>query len=161
MYLWAANRTKTAKSKAFTYYWNHAEPGPDEKRYGAFHTSEVPCVFNTLDKSSRPWPAKDHKIAETLGAHWANFAANRDQWEGLGLVALLRSCRHHGTGKQFGPIPIADQQKVELFTQYFTRQQHALRNKAGGSGLPPRRSPFGRRKIRIIRPLRTFLAASM
>jgi hypothetical protein len=25
-------------------------------------------------------------------------------------------------GNRFGPIPIADKQKTELFTQYFTRQ---------------------------------------
>jgi hypothetical protein len=29
MLLWAEHRGKTAKNKAFTYYWVHAQPGPD------------------------------------------------------------------------------------------------------------------------------------
>ena len=125
MYLWAVNRAKTAKTKAFTYYWNHAEPGPDEKRYGAFHTSEVPYVFNTLDKSRRPWTADDHKIAETLGSYWHNFAANGDP-NGKGLAswpAFRREAEQTmELGNSFGPIPVADREKIELFTQYFARQ---------------------------------------
>jgi para-nitrobenzyl esterase len=125
MYLWAVNRGKTAKTRAFTYYWNHAEPGPDEKRYGAFHTSEVPYVFNTLDKSSRPWTAEDHKIAETIGAYWANFAANGDP-NGKSLVSWpsfqAETAQTMELGNRFGQIPIADKQKIELFTQYLTRQ---------------------------------------
>ncbi len=125
MYLWAVNRAKTAKTKAFTYYWNHAEPGPDEKRYGAFHTSEVPYVFNTLDKSSRPWTTNDHKIAETLGFYWQNFAANGDP-NGKGLTAWPAFQAEHAQtmelGNKFGEIPVADKEKVELFTRYFARQ---------------------------------------
>jgi para-nitrobenzyl esterase len=128
MYLWAVNRAKTAKTKAFTYYWTHAEPGPDEKRYGAFHTSEVPYLFNTLDKSSRPWTAEDHKIAETLGSYWANFAANGDP-NGKGLASWPAFQAEHAQtmelGNRFGAIPIADQPKIDFFTQYFSRQARA------------------------------------
>jgi len=54
MYLWVLNRAKTAKTKAYTYYWitrflDHSD------KYGAFHTSEVPYVFNSLVKSDRPF----------------------------------------------------------------------------------------------------------
>ena len=125
MYLWALNRAKTAKTKAFTYYWNHAEPGPDEKRYGAFHTSEVPYVFNTLNKSSRPWTAEDHQIAETLGAYWANFAASGDP-NGKGLATWPavegEPAQTMELGNKFGPMPIADKSKIELFTQFFKKQ---------------------------------------
>jgi len=54
MDLWAARRARTSKAKPFTYYWIHAEPGPDQQRYGAFHTPEVPYVFDTLHQSKRP-----------------------------------------------------------------------------------------------------------
>jgi carboxylesterase type B len=125
MYLWALNRAKTAKTKAFTYYWNHAEPGPDEKRYGAFHTSEVPYVFNTLNKSSRPWTAEDHQIAETLGAYWANFAASGDP-NGKGLATWPavegEPAQTMELGSRFGPMPVADKPKIELFTQFFKKQ---------------------------------------
>ena len=35
-WLWARNRAKTAKTNAYTYFWDHALPGPDAALYGAF-----------------------------------------------------------------------------------------------------------------------------
>ena len=130
MYLWAASRAKTAKTKAFTYYWTHAEPGPDEKRYGAFHTSEVPYVFNTLSKSSRPWTAADRKIAETLGAYWANFAATGDpNGKGLPLwpAFTVTVPQTMELGEKFGTHSVADTAKIDLFTQYFSRSAATAR----------------------------------
>ena len=40
MHLWARHRAGTARSKVFTYFWDHALPAPDVETYGAFHTSE-------------------------------------------------------------------------------------------------------------------------
>ena len=53
MYLWAKERAKTARTNAFIYLWDHALPGPDAERFGAFHTGEVPYVMNTLYMSDR------------------------------------------------------------------------------------------------------------
>ena len=55
MFLWAKQRARTARTRAFTYLWDHAIPGPDATRYGAFHTSEVPYYMNTLSMSDRPF----------------------------------------------------------------------------------------------------------
>jgi carboxylesterase type B len=38
-YLWAVERNKTAGTRVWTYFWDHALPGPDADKYGAFHTS--------------------------------------------------------------------------------------------------------------------------
>jgi para-nitrobenzyl esterase len=78
MYLWATNRGRTAKTPAFTYFWTHPLPGPDVDQYGAFHTSEVPYVLNTLSQSDRPFTDADRKIADTLSSYWANFATSGD-----------------------------------------------------------------------------------
>jgi para-nitrobenzyl esterase len=82
-------------------------------------------VFNTLDKSSRPWTTNDHKIAETLGSYWQNFAANGDP-NGKGLTAWPAFQAEHAQsmelGNKFGEIPVADKEKIELFTRYFARQ---------------------------------------
>ena len=40
-------------------------PRPDVAQYGAFHTSEVPYVLNTLEQSDRPFTDVDRKIADT------------------------------------------------------------------------------------------------
>ena len=66
--MWAITRSKTAKTKVFTYFWNHPLPGPDVAQYGAFHTSEVPYVLNTLEQSDRPFTDVDRKVADLLSS---------------------------------------------------------------------------------------------
>ena len=130
MHLWAANRAKTAKSKVFTYYWTHAEPGPDSAQFGAFHTSEVPYVFNTLDKSDRGWTAEDRKIAQTIGSYWINFMTSGDP-NGKGLAQWpafnQKSAITMELGDQFKARPVADKAKVELFGRYLLRPADAAR----------------------------------
>jgi para-nitrobenzyl esterase len=81
---WAVSRSKTAKTPVYVYFYNHVLPGPDSGQYGAFHTSEVPYVLNSLAESGRPFTAEDRKVAETLSSYWANFAAGGDP-NGKGL----------------------------------------------------------------------------
>jgi len=110
LYLWALDRGKTSKTDAFTYFWTHTLPGPDADQYGAFHTSEVPYVLNTLSMSSRPFTAKDHQIAATLSSFWANFAATGNP-NGKGLAAWPAVTKDASqtmeVGDDFRPIPLA------------------------------------------------------
>ncbi len=124
MHLWAADRARTAKTKAFTYYWTRAEPGPDSERFGAFHTSEVPYVFNTLDKSDRGWTNGDRKIAQMIGSYWINFMTSGDpngpgvpQWPAFDAA----SARTMELGDRFGVRPLPDQAKIDFFTGYLLR----------------------------------------
>ena len=73
MYLWARHRARTARTPAYTYFWDHVLPGPDAEKYGAFHTSEVPYVMNTLAMSRRPFTTADRDIADRMSSYWANF----------------------------------------------------------------------------------------
>jgi para-nitrobenzyl esterase len=125
MYLWAMNRAKTAKAKAFTYYWNHTLPGPDAATYQAFHTSEVPYALNTLYMSDRPFTDSDHKIAELMSSYWANFATAGDP-NGKGLPHWPAVSEKPDITMQIGdgtsPIPIADSPAaIEFWIQYFAR----------------------------------------
>lgn len=130
MHLWAADRAKTAKTKAFTYYWTHAEPGPDSERFGSFHTSEVPYVFNTLDKSDRGWTNGDRKIAQMIGTYWVNFMTSGDP-NGRGVPPWpafdATSARTMELGDRFGPRPLPDKAKVEFFTDYLLRPSSTAR----------------------------------
>ena len=78
IYLWAMNRARTAKTKAFTYFWDHPLPGPEVDKMRAFHTSEVPYVMNALGMSDRPFTDQDRRIADTLASCWANFIKTGD-----------------------------------------------------------------------------------
>jgi para-nitrobenzyl esterase len=78
MYLWTQQRATTAKTPAYTYFWTHTLPGPDAGQYGAFHTSEVPYLLNTLSMSPRPFTALDHRIADLFSTYIVNFATSGD-----------------------------------------------------------------------------------
>ena len=108
--LWATLRAKSARSKTFTYFWDHTLPGPDAAQYGAFHTSEVPYVMNALAQSDRPFTADDRRIADTMASYWANFAASGDP-NGKGLPHWPpvdeQADRTMNVGDAFAPIPLA------------------------------------------------------
>jgi para-nitrobenzyl esterase len=125
MYLWVLNRAKTAKTKAYTYYWDHTLPGPDADKYGAFHTSEVPYVFNSLAKSNRPFTDADRHIAEMMSSYWANFAATGNP-NGKGLPHWPSVSEKPGMTMEVGdtntPIKVAgDKAKEEFFTEFFSQ----------------------------------------
>jgi para-nitrobenzyl esterase len=126
LYLWAQDRAKTAKTSAFTYFWTHTLPGPDADQYGAFHTSEVPYVLNTLSMSSRPFTARDHQIAATLSSYWANFAATGNP-NGNDLAAWPAVTKDAPqtmeVGDDFRPIPLAaTPARIEFFLKVLSRR---------------------------------------
>jgi len=125
MYLWAVNRGKTAKTKAYTYFWDHTMPGPDADQYGAFHTSEVPYVMNTLYMSNRPFAEADHKIADMMSNYWVNFIRSGDP-NGKGLAHWPAVSEQPGTTMEVGdktaPIPVAGSPaKLAFFEKFFGR----------------------------------------
>nr|WP_199077526.1 carboxylesterase family protein [Pedobacter sp. ASV19] len=81
-YLWAVGYSKMAH--AYTYYFNHPIPWPEFPQYGAFHSSEIPYVFNNLNKLMRPWTPADRQISEMMSSYWVNFV-NKGDPNGPGL----------------------------------------------------------------------------
>jgi carboxylesterase type B len=125
MYLWGMARGKTAKTKAYTYFWNHALPGPDAGIYGAFHTSEVPYVLNTLYMSERPFTPVDRQIADQVSNYWVNFATSGDP-NGKGLPNWPAISDKPDTTMQIGDnpgvIPLAgDATKIEFWKQFYLK----------------------------------------
>ncbi len=77
-WLWLAHRASTAKTDGYIYYFDRAIPWPQYPEFGAFHTGEVPYVFNNLKKLDRPWTAVDTMVAETMSSYWVNFVKTGD-----------------------------------------------------------------------------------
>jgi para-nitrobenzyl esterase len=113
-------RAKTSHTPAYGYYFDHAIPWPDKPQYGAFHTSEVPYVFGTLDKLQRPWTEADRKLSATMMSYWANFAATGDP-NGTGVPAWPAFSATQPTllhiGDRIEPMAPLPAQRMELYTQ--------------------------------------------
>jgi para-nitrobenzyl esterase len=124
MFLWAGKRIRAGKTPVYTYYWDHAEPGPDSQRYAAFHTSEVPYVLHSLAKSGRPWTAADRKIEEMMSSFWANFARTGDP-NGRGLPTWAPVQRASRTtmelGDKNGPKALPEAAKFDFFARFFAK----------------------------------------
>jgi para-nitrobenzyl esterase len=82
----AGARAATAKTPAFLYYFDRAIPWPEHPEYGAFHTGEVPYVFDNLALLNRPWTAVDRHVADVMSSYWVRFATTGNP-NGPGLPA--------------------------------------------------------------------------
>ncbi|MBN1464668.1 carboxylesterase family protein [candidate division KSB1 bacterium] len=109
-YLWLAYRAKTSKTDGYGYYFDRAIPWPEYPQFGAFHTGEVPYVFNNLKMLARPWTRVDTLVAEQMSSYWVNFVKNGDpNGPGLPLWAPYDSTRHEvmRLGEKMAMMPIA------------------------------------------------------
>jgi carboxylesterase type B len=124
-YLWAIEREKTARTKEWTYFWDHALPGPDADKYGAFHTSEVPYVLGALAMSDRPFTPDDRRIADWMSSFWANFIAKGDP-NGEGLARWPAVSEKPGFTMELGDktaaMPVAGSDaKLKFWEKYYSR----------------------------------------
>lgn len=103
--LWSQRRTKAAGQRVFIYLYDHPYPAtPDGKRFGAFHTSEVPYVMGVLDAKSRAFDARDRAVSAAMQAHWLAFIRTGDPsvagraWTPAGAIPVVM-----GLGDTVGP----------------------------------------------------------
>ncbi|NIJ35920.1 para-nitrobenzyl esterase [Sphingopyxis panaciterrae] len=72
---WAADH----HAPLFAYYFTHPEPGPGSAMFGAFHSAEIPYVFDSLHASpGRPFTDVDREIARRMSGYWVNFVKRGD-----------------------------------------------------------------------------------
>ncbi len=70
----ARRRATHARAPLRIYYFARALPWPEHPQFGAFHSSEVPYVFDNLKAAGHPETAIDEHIAAVLSSYWVNFA---------------------------------------------------------------------------------------
>ena len=91
IYAWALRRGDAPA--VYAYQWTHIEPGPLSERWRAFHSSEIPYVFQTFGASpERQFTAADRALARRISTYWLNFVRTGDpngaglpRWPRLGL----------------------------------------------------------------------------
>ncbi|WP_417484722.1 carboxylesterase/lipase family protein [Maricaulis salignorans] len=85
MYGWTAERLVRKQTElgqpSYLYFNDHGYPAADGMGLHAFHASELPYMFDNLDRLSPQWPAPPHTEAERALAsamidYWSSFARN-------------------------------------------------------------------------------------
>jgi para-nitrobenzyl esterase len=126
-WLWALERSKTEKSPVFMYLFRHVEPGADSARYRAFHSSEIPYVFGTLDKGNRPFTDIDRQVSKTVMQYWVNFIragdpnqAGMPKWPALDADAPVIL----DIGETIAAAPLLDSQKRAFYSMELAKGVH-------------------------------------
>ena len=120
-YFWAKERLKNTRHPIYTYLWTHPEPGPEAAHYKAFHSSEIPYVFDTLHAAERPFTASDDELATMLGNYWLNFVKRGDP-NGKNLGRWPRFSLTGDAAMELGsdtkPRPTLPSDRIAAFEQY-------------------------------------------
>lgn len=126
MHLWVAERAKTSKTPAYTYYFTRGIPWPEHPEFGAFHTGDVPYFFANLKYLDRPWETVDRKLAEMVSSYWVNFAkAGNPNGKGLSNWPAFDAAQQvtMELGEKIGVRAVAEKETLTFFTQYFVNQR--------------------------------------
>ncbi len=79
---WARLQSKTGKSRAFLYYFDHHPEYPADSPkagFGSAHSDEMPLVFQQFGLPGRPQEnASDRAMSEIITQYWTNFAKTGD-----------------------------------------------------------------------------------
>ena len=122
--LWAQEQSRHS-SRVYTYFFDRAIPWPQHPEFGAFHSSEVPYVFETLGLLDRPWQPVDHALSVEMSSYWSNFAKNGDpNAAGLPRWPEFRPSGHTTMqlGAHSGPIPVAEPPRFAFFAHFLASQ---------------------------------------
>ena len=72
---WLDMQVKTGESPVYRYHFEQAPPMPaGEPSHGAYHSSDIEYVFQTLDWKHLSWTDGDRKISDVISSYWTNFA---------------------------------------------------------------------------------------
>ncbi|SFO33815.1 carboxylesterase family protein [Sphingomonas sp. OK281] len=125
-WLWGRQWTRGVDKPVFTYFWDHAPPGPSHDLRGAYHGSEIYYAFDSLDAVDRPWAAEDRRIADVMSSYWVNIIKDGNP-NGPGLPTWPRYDptlpRVMELGDRFGMIPVADPAKIAFWQRFFATKK--------------------------------------
>ncbi len=159
LYGWTAERLVRNQTElgqpAYLYLFDHGYPAADEAGLHAFHASELPYVFGTLDRTPPLWPKnpqtpEDIAFSNAMMDYWTSFArtgrptaAKEPDWPAYGSSRAYMD---------FRDVPVPSDHLMP--GMYELHEAAVCRRKAsdkypgtGTPGLSPRSSPRARARI--------------
>ena len=113
-------QARTGRAPVFAYHFARVPPrvpsggeGDRSRDLGAFHTAEIPYVFDHLEARDWPWQETDRRLADQMSSYWANFAERGDP-NGSRLPRWPRfdestqQVMQFGDETTVGPVPDSD-----------------------------------------------------
>lgn len=100
LYGWTSERLVRSQNSigesAYLYYFDHGYPTADRNGLHAFHASELPYLFGTMDRTPPRWPGipdteEEHAFSKAMMEYWASFAASGQPVSQMGPVWPLYS----------------------------------------------------------------------
>lgn len=118
-YTWA--NTQANGGKVYVYRFTRKVPGTGEyAKYGAFHTGEVPYVFDNLDFVNRPWKNEDRQLAQVMSSYWVNFVKyGNPNVQGLPVWPVYKPATKKimNFGEKLHAEVLPDQESLDFLTE--------------------------------------------
>jgi para-nitrobenzyl esterase len=77
-YLWASLESASGNPEVYLYNFTRKPPplNENDRKYGSFHTAEIPYFLDNLKRIDRPWETTDNELEGVMSDYWINFARN-------------------------------------------------------------------------------------
>ena len=126
-----ARMMETVSSPAYLYFFSRVPPAPDADRYGAYHTAEIPYVFDNFGVSPHPYANRDYtdtdrRLSDILASYWVNMAATGDP-NGEGLPEWPAYDPEADAALHIGDTITVErgirQERLDFFDRYYAAQR--------------------------------------
>jgi carboxylesterase type B len=116
----AVNQLRHGRKPIYMYCFVRRQPGDNS---GASHGAEHQYVFQTLDRSWRPYCAADYSLSDIMADYWANFVKTGNP-NGEGLTEWTPFTNDRPLTMMLDTVPFMAERelsKIQHFTlDYFT-----------------------------------------
>ncbi len=118
----AKARIAQEKPGCYVYHFKRDIPGDDHP--GAFHSSELWYVFGTLQRSDRPFAARDYGLSLKMTDWWTNFARTGDPGDGF-TAYTAENPSILEIGEEAGMVDIKNRPQADKQSDEMIRSLHA------------------------------------
>lgn len=130
-FAWTSQRLVREQARAgqptWLYLFDHGYPAADDGGMHAFHASEVPYMFGTIDRMTPLWPkipdtAAERALSDAMVGYWASFTKSQPIWP------------EHNKGNAFMTFAATPQVSADLKPgEYRLHDEIVCRRRAAGN----------------------------